>query len=565
MDARRSELDGDPSFQSLNTIGVMREVVEAEERRWLSVGRLRADLRPALRSLSFPLYRVGFHAGAFRVIAEAMPNATWEKEEWPLRYEQSCSGWWDDLIRVSRSLGAALVAGHALADEGAWRAGAKLTPLSGELEVARDSAADKWAASAMGVARKQSRRDPVARAARAMGYGQADNQAHYVAHDTWDALVRHASGDERLDLYGHRERYQIIEDIFDLPKEAYEDGKGAIGSHFFVSGFMAHGMGGAFAAVIEQVGASPDVAADLPRDFVQALAVPKVQERRAGWAEWDEGEALVRFFDEGVLHGLVRALGQPGAAMIGREAGYESVLEMTAHAGLDRDELRQRALVVVTQRLKSLSRHPALEVQSGPAIMRRQAVAGVDLALRHYHLQSRLSGHLRVVRNPGGDWKRWVKSLPGGKVVGQSTYFHVSALPDEARELVESVSRQHSASYALVKFDHAQPRVSLLGYPRFFEDAFPALLEAWTIDVETGKAAYRSYAGRDNPPILHRKELFLLRSHPQWAEFAALSAQIDAAGLLRKGETSNIGCRRQWEERLRSRGYEIVGHTLVAR
>ena len=34
---------------------------------------------------------------------------------------------------------------------------------------------------------------------------------------------------------------------------------------------------------------------------------------------------------------------------------------------------------------------------------------------------------------------------------------------------------------------------SLLNYPSFFEDAFPALHESWNVDLAPGRVSYRSY------------------------------------------------------------------------
>jgi hypothetical protein len=68
------------------------------------------------------------------------------------------------------------------------------------------------------------------------------------------------------------------------------------------------------------------------------------------------------------------------------------------------------------------------------------------------------------------------------------------------------------------------------------------------------------YADSPNPPILHRKECFLLPDHDLYSKFARLTAQEEKHGLL--DNPSTIGTRHRWETRLRNRGFEIKGHRL---
>src|SRR5690606_14900665 len=64
-----------------------------------------------------------------------------------------------------------------------------------------------------------------------------------------------------------------------------------------------------------------------------------------------------------------------------------------------------------------------------------------------------------------------------------------------------------------------------------------------------------------NPPILHRKETFLPREHPQRDIFRALTEAEEAAGLYE--ETSTIGFKLNWERLLQAKGLGLHGHTLV--
>ena len=65
-----------------------------------------------------------------------------------------------------------------------------------------------------------------------------------------------------------------------------------------------------------------------------------------------------------------------------------------------------------------------------------------------------------------------------------------------------------------------------------------------------------------NPPVLHRKELFVDPEYPGREKFAKLTGKEEGAGLL--DDPSGIGTRDGWDSRLRDRGYRILGHRLVA-
>jgi len=51
---------------------------------------------------------------------------------------------------------------------------------------------------------------------------------------------------------------------------------------------------------------------------------------------------------------------------------------------------------------------------------------------------------------------------------------------------------------------------------------------------------YRDYRNSDNPPILHRKELFLHPEHPRFAEYSQLSLAEEAAGLLARSMIDRV-------------------------
>jgi hypothetical protein len=71
----------------------------------------------------------------------------------------------------------------------------------------------------------------------------------------------------------------------------------------------------------------------------------------------------------------------------------------------------------------------------------------------------------------------------------------------------------------------------------------------------------RNYSQSENPPILHRKELFVPVDYPGREMFARLTEAEEAEGLL---GGRRIGFRKQWIELLKTRGFEIREHKLVS-
>ncbi len=58
----------------------------------------------------------------------------------------------------------------------------------------------------------------------------------------------------------------------------------------------------------------------------------------------------------------------------------------------------------------------------------------------------------------------------------------------------------------------------------------------------------RGYSNTENPFIVHRKETFVTPDYPHYQQFAALTRQEEALGLLDNPRA--IGTRLAWEERL---------------
>lgn len=154
-----------------------------------------------------------------------------------------------------------------------------------------------------------------------------------------------------------------------------------------------------------------------------------------------------------------------------------------------------------------------------------------------------------------------------GKTVARNLYVHVEALKtlDAAwREAAERAAALAGATaggdFNVVKLGQ-DGDVSLLDYPDFFEQAFPALRRCWTVDLFKSSVRYRTYEDSLNPPILHRKELLLPKGHPSVEAFARLTRAAEQIGLF--DDPRRIGFRKAWENLLALRGYRVAGHELV--
>lgn len=153
-----------------------------------------------------------------------------------------------------------------------------------------------------------------------------------------------------------------------------------------------------------------------------------------------------------------------------------------------------------------------------------------------------------------------------GKLVGDNLYVHrlgLELLEGEMRATIEqaqAIAPDVFESANVFKIDPVNRTVSLLNYPTFFEEPFPALAESWRLHLDSARQTYRSYAESLNPPILHRKELLLQPDHPERNAFSELTTEVEQLGLF--CDNHLIGFKRSWEEKIRAAGYYLDGHRL---
>jgi len=160
-----------------------------------------------------------------------------------------------------------------------------------------------------------------------------------------------------------------------------------------------------------------------------------------------------------------------------------------------------------------------------------------------------------------------VSSLSFGKVLPTAVYLVDDPefpMPETLRTIANRLRErlQLGPEFNLLKWGTRELKLSFLSYPTFREEAHPALQEAVSIDLASGQVRRVSYAGRSNPPILHRKETFLPEGHPDIPTYRRLTEAEEAAGLYE--DTTTIGFQRNWEKLLHAKGLAIQGHRLFA-
>ena len=153
-----------------------------------------------------------------------------------------------------------------------------------------------------------------------------------------------------------------------------------------------------------------------------------------------------------------------------------------------------------------------------------------------------------------------------GKLLPNALYIHISALKalDPLLRLYEGRASRTLADVegaTLVKFQTDKPKISYLFYPDFDTDPHPALQTSIQVDMEHLQVKSRHYTDTNNPPVLHRKETFVTCDYPLYEQFAELTRQEEALGLL--DNSRSIGTRQRWLQRLEDYGVEIQGHSLI--
>jgi len=163
-------------------------------------------------------------------------------------------------------------------------------------------------------------------------------------------------------------------------------------------------------------------------------------------------------------------------------------------------------------------------------------------------------------------FKELVKSLDVGKKLPDSVYFHkdtFSDIPEGLSKFVKIVAKAlkiDDDNWNIVKVFRKDFRLSLLNYPLFFEDSYPALEQSVNVDLTKLSHRVTSYSEQENPPILHRKETMVSMDHESYDHFCMLTQEGEAAGLY--DNSRMIGFKKSWDRLIEKHGYELVDGRL---
>lgn len=144
-----------------------------------------------------------------------------------------------------------------------------------------------------------------------------------------------------------------------------------------------------------------------------------------------------------------------------------------------------------------------------------------------------------------------------GKRVRGATYLHRSALSDLSRadrERIDAAALSTGVAWNVVRL--SRDEVSLLDYVDFDDDPFPAL-RASTLVRNDGDVVTRDYSARQNPPILHRKELLIGDDDPRCSKWTEATNRLVEAGAF--ADPHRIGTRNAWRRRLDELSIDELG------
>jgi len=155
-----------------------------------------------------------------------------------------------------------------------------------------------------------------------------------------------------------------------------------------------------------------------------------------------------------------------------------------------------------------------------------------------------------------------------GKKVFNDYYWHHSLTFEQEKIVQEKIqfaekltNLQTGNQYNVIKYTPDSDKLSLLHYPDFFDNAFPELAFSWRVDISTEKVEKRNYQNSLNPPILHRKELFIHQEHPCQQEYQSLTKMAEELGLF--DNKIQIGFKQPWYSLINSIGYQVEEHQLI--
>lgn len=160
-----------------------------------------------------------------------------------------------------------------------------------------------------------------------------------------------------------------------------------------------------------------------------------------------------------------------------------------------------------------------------------------------------------------------VRKIVYGKRLPDAIYLHKSAFEKESSAIRDFLyTKIHSLegkniTWNIIKLFRKEFKISLLNYPDFFSSSYPELHSSTVLNLTDGTYSKRDYKKSDNPPILHRKETFILPSHPSVSLFRELTREGELAGLYQ--DARSIGFKKNWQELIAQKGYTLADGRLT--
>lgn len=164
-------------------------------------------------------------------------------------------------------------------------------------------------------------------------------------------------------------------------------------------------------------------------------------------------------------------------------------------------------------------------------------------------------------------FKQFIKQVQIGKQLPDALYLHRDAmleLPPELQKFIPAVAQALNLpddQWNLIKLFKNEFRLSLLNYPDFYSDSYPALEQSLNVDLSKLSHKVTCYRTSDNPPILHRKETMILPESDYYEHFVSLTKEGEKAGLYEN--TRTIGFKRSWLNLIKKKGYHLVDGRLL--
>ncbi|HBC3411601.1 TPA: DNA phosphorothioation-associated putative methyltransferase [Vibrio parahaemolyticus] len=164
-------------------------------------------------------------------------------------------------------------------------------------------------------------------------------------------------------------------------------------------------------------------------------------------------------------------------------------------------------------------------------------------------------------------FKQLVKQINIGKQLPDAIYLHrdaMSEIPSELRKFIPAVAKAVNLpdnQWNLIKLFKKEFRLSLLNYPTFYTDSYPALEQSLNVDLSKLSHKVTCYRSSENPPILHRKETMILPSSDHYELFTALTKEGEEAGLYEN--TRTIGFKQSWLNLIQKKGYQLVDGRIL--